>query len=414
MPDAITLERSLRSYGVYRPLASLYFWSPIFFLYFSERFSLDAVLLLSSIYYVTVVALEIPSGYLSDRISRTATLRLSSLGFVTSFTLFLIGGSSFGFFVAAQIAQAFAYASLSGTDTSFHYDTLSALGRESEYAQRESRIARNSYLAASASAVAGGALGVFDLRLAYVLSLVFAAILFAASLRLREPPRAEDGYSQESLLGQVASCLRLLRNPMLGWIFAYVVLMLTLEHVPYEFTQPYLAAVLGEPVTETRFTPLATGAMAAVFALLGAFAATRALWLDRRLGTGATLLTMCAIEATLITAMAAVVHPAVLVLLLLRSSPAAVTNVLVNASVTPRIPQAQRATYLSLHSLAGRLGWGSVLYGLSLLTGPDGPNDVTTISRLLTWCAVLAIVGLAALAVTSGALRRSGGLSSPA
>jgi hypothetical protein len=60
-------ERNLRLYCVYIPLSRIYFFAPIFFLFFSSRFSIAQVLLLGTIYYLSVVLAELPSGYLSDR-----------------------------------------------------------------------------------------------------------------------------------------------------------------------------------------------------------------------------------------------------------------------------------------------------------------------------------------------------------
>jgi hypothetical protein len=233
-----------------------------------------------------------------------------------------------------------------------------------------------------------------------------AAWTLLLATRLREPPRGPGGYAHESFVRQLGACARAMRDPSLAWIFAYVVLMTTLEHVPYEFTQPYVAAVLGEPVTDARLAPLVAGGLTAGFKLFGALAAARAIDLRDRFGTGPTLLGVTLLQGGLIAAMAVVVHPLVLGLLLVRSVQPAASNVIVNAEVAPRLPAAQRATYLSLHSLAGRLGYGGVLLALAALAGPEGPNDPATMASLLRWCTGLAGIGIAALALTRGALRR--------
>ena len=76
------LERNLRLYAWHQLTAGTLFWGPIFFFYFSERFPVEQVLQLASIYYLSVVLLEVPSGYFSDRISRVATLRISNAAMV--------------------------------------------------------------------------------------------------------------------------------------------------------------------------------------------------------------------------------------------------------------------------------------------------------------------------------------------
>jgi hypothetical protein len=111
------------------------------------------------------------------------------------------------------------------------------------------------------------------------------------------------------------------------------------------------------------------------------------------------------LQGAVIGAMAAVVHPLVLPLLLLRSVQPAVSNVIVNVEVAPRLPRGQRATFLSLFSLAGRLGYGAVLLTLAALAGDGGRADPAAITDLLRWCAAGAVLGIGALALTRDALR---------
>ena len=68
------LERNTTLYPWYRAGYEAYFWLPVFFLYFNERFSIERVLQLEAIYFLSVVLLEVPSGYFSDRIGRRPTL----------------------------------------------------------------------------------------------------------------------------------------------------------------------------------------------------------------------------------------------------------------------------------------------------------------------------------------------------
>lgn len=398
------LARNLRLYDWLLPGTRLLFWAPVFFLFFSRHLPLDRVLLLGSIYYVAVVVFEVPSGYLSDRVSRVTTLRLACAAQAGSAAAFLLAGDRFWAFALAQMLLAFSWASLSGTDTSFHLDTLAALGREEEYAVREARLARNAYLASAASALAGGAAGALELRLPYVLSLAGGLVTLALAARLREPPRVHDGGPDRGFLAQLGECVARLRSAHLAWLFAYVVLMTTLEHIPYEFSQPYVAAVLGESIGDAARAPLLTGLLTAGFKLAGALAAARAVAWRSAFGAGTTLLGVTALQGALISAMAAVVHPLVLPLLLLRSVQPAASNVIVNVEVAPRLERGQRATFLSLYSLAGRLGYGTVLVGLAALAGDGGRADPAAITGLLRWCATGAIAGIAALALTRHAL----------
>jgi MFS family permease len=401
-PSRSVLERNLRLYEWYLPLTRSYFWAPVFYLFFSARFPIDQVLLLQSIYYATVVVLEVPSGYLSDRVSRTLTLRLSAMAGLLSFSLFVFGGAEFELFVAAQIVQAVSFSFASGTDVSLHYDTLIGLGRQDEFGAREARLGSRALLFGSASALIGGLVAIADLRWAYVLSWVVALILIPVVVAMREPPRQPIPAGHD-FVRQLRACAGFLRQPLLAWLFAFVVLQTSLEHVPYEFAQPYMAAVLGETATRVQNTPLASGAVTAGIAFVAAFAVRRSIGLRNRFGLGRLLLGVTALQTLIIGLMGMVYHALVVPLILLRSCYPAISRVLVNAAIAPRVPELQRATYLSLHSLAGRLGYAGVLYTLSVI-GSGAENDPPTVAAMLRWCTGLALVGTGALALTRGAV----------
>jgi MFS family permease len=388
-----------------------YAWMPVFFLYFSEHLSLDQVLRLEAIYYAAVVLLEVPSGYFSDRVGRRTTLLVSAVCLTIAYTLFIVD-TTFGVFVAAQIFLAGGIAFNSGTDTSFHYDSLASLGRENEYAKREAVAARNGLMASGAAALAGGAAGLIALKNAYAVSLVAALVGVWVVLRFVEPPTHEkDSEPGLGLVRQIGSCLGLLRGGALAWLFGFAVLMTVLNHVPYEFYQPYIRLALeGENVWEGT-TPLVAGCHMAVAMLIGSAAAAHSIRLRDRVGTGPTLLLACAVQTGVIGVMGYVLSPWIIPLILLRVMPRAMSAAPLNAAITPRVPRGQRATYLSIQSLAGRLAFSSTLVGLSFLaSGVEGGGGEATwesLALILSRVLIIACVGLAVFGVTArGCLRR--------
>ena len=390
--------RNLAIWRFASPLGQAFFWAPVFFLYWNAYLPVERVLQLEAAYYLSVVLLEVPSGYLSDRVGRIMTLRLSSAFGVVAYVLFVLG-ESFAMFFAAQVALAVHFSFRSGTDAAWHYDLLEEQGLEGEYAEREARLARAGFWVRSVCALVGGAVGSFALGGAYALSLAVGVVVFGLMLASTELPHG-DGERAGSFAAQMRSSFARLRNPFLAWIFGYVVLQTTLEHVPYEFMQPYLAAVLGGVGIDVGSTPLATGVVVAGVALIGGWAAGLAPMVQRRMGTPGTLLALTILQTALIGVLATAVHPLVAVLLLLRSVHPAIGHIVVNAAVAPRIPRSERATYFSLHSLAGRAGYGAVLLSLGALAGGAEVMTGAELRLLLGACAALAVVGLIALLAT--------------
>ncbi|MFB6262201.1 MAG: hypothetical protein ABEL76_01060, partial [Bradymonadaceae bacterium] len=77
-------------------------------------------------------------------------------------------GDGFLEFALAQGFLAGGIALHSGSATALHFDTLSALGREDDYEDREAVAERWSLVASACAAAVGGLAGTWNLRAAYV------------------------------------------------------------------------------------------------------------------------------------------------------------------------------------------------------------------------------------------------------
>lgn len=397
------LQGNIRLYPWYSAAFHAMFWVPVFFLYFSARLPLSQVLALEAIYYASVVLLETPSGYLSDRVGRRPTLLLSAASLVGAYALFALGGS-FGVFAAAQVLLAFGIACNSGTDTSFHYDSLADLGQEGEYAAREARVARLGFLAGAVAALAGGAAGALDLRLAYLLSLAAALASILVVLRFVEPRgRAPVTGPGAGFRGQMAAAVGLLKDKGLGWLLGFYVLMTIVNHIPYEFYQPYLRLLAEGGAFPASATPLAAGLHLAGAMLVAAWLAGHSVRLRDKVGLGPALLLALALQAAVIAGMGSVVATPIVLLMLLRTAPRALMTAPLNAAVAPRAPRSLRATYLSLQSLLGRLAFAGVLGALAL--GAGEAADWPALRWMLRAGLAIALAGGAALLISLPALR---------
>jgi len=393
------LQRNVRLYPWYVVATNAYFWLPVFFLYFNERVSLEDVLRLEAIYYAAVVLMEVPSGYMSDRLGRRVTLLVSTVAMTAAHGLFWVG-ADFLMLAAAQTCLAAGIAFNSGTDTALHYDSLAALKREKEYAGREAMVARNAFFAGAVAAVAGGAVAVFDLRFAYGLSFVAAVVAIAIVVAMVEPGPRSGAGAHGWFVAHLGRCAKLLGRPSLRWLFCFAVLMTILNHIPYEFYQPYIGLLAADLDPSGRGTPLAAGLHAGVTMLIGAWIAGRAVRIRDRIGLAQTLLLSTVLQVAIIAAMALVLHPLIALLIVLRSSPRALMAAPLNAAVVPQVGTEHRATYLSMQSLAGRLAFAGTLAGLSSIGRAD-TVDWPTLATMLRWSAAVGLVGLVLLAVTA-------------
>ena len=392
------LTRSVRLYPIYAPIAQAHFWLPVFFLYFNQHMTIDQVLRLEAIYYVAVVILEVPSGYLSDTLGRRLTLLISTASAALAYILFF-AGHTFGVFVLAQLGLAASVAFRSGTDTSFHYDLLACLGREAEYADREARITRNVFFASAGAALTGGLVAIYALRLAYFLSLLTACVsgvlVFAFAEPSRDPKRR---FLAPGFFAQIRACLAYLKQPALAWLMSFSVFMTVINHIPYEFYQPYIDLLKGQAPT-----PLVTGCHTALTMVIAAWFAKSSVRLSDAVGTRSALMLSAGIQGFLIWTMSVFLHPIVVLLLGFRSVPRALMIAPLNAATVPRLQQHHRATYLSIQSLIGRLAFSLCLALLasSASTGAD------TVFHPLRTGAVFALAGCAVLAIIAVLIPRA-------
>ncbi|MCA9710262.1 MAG: hypothetical protein KDK70_30765, partial [Myxococcales bacterium] len=308
---------------------------------------------------------------------------------------------SFPVFVAGQLLLAAGMAFNSGTDGALLYDSLLAQGRGEALAEHEGRAQARGLLAMGASALIGGAAASIDLRLGHLLSAGGAAVALGLALAFREPPAAGRAHAPLRQLGAVASHLR---QPPLAWVFGFAVVMTVFNHVPYELAQPYLDLVLGESAGPAA-TPVVSGVVIAAMMTVAAGASRASGPLGARVGTGTLLLGAMVVQGVVIGAMAAWLHPVVLLVLLLRSVPAALAGPIQLGVILPRVEGRLRATYLSVQSLAGRLAFSGALVASAGAVGELDRLDHAAIQTLGAGFGVAWVVAFGLLALGAKALR---------
>ncbi len=156
--------------------------------YQDNGLDLAQISLLKAIYSISIVVLEIPSGYLADILGRKKTLLIGSLlgffGFATySFSYGFVG------FLIAEMILGFGQSLISGADSAMLYDTLDDLKRKDEYVKYEGRVISIGNISEMAAGLIGGLLVTISLRVPYIAQTAVAFIAIPASLTLIEPKR---------------------------------------------------------------------------------------------------------------------------------------------------------------------------------------------------------------------------------
>jgi MFS family permease len=401
------LQRNVVLYPWFRAASDGHAWITVFFLYMSQSLPLDQVIELSAVYYLSVFLLEVPSGYFSDRIGRRRTLLIAAAALIGSYCCFIVG-AGYWWFAAGQFLLAMGIAMQSGTDTAFHYDSLKALGREAEYASREAKAEQWGLVMLAIATLSGGVLGLLDLRLAYVFSLLSATGMAFLVWRMAEPQHADESTAiPQSFTRVVWDCCLRLRDPVLGWVFLVVILLYAMAHIVYEFYQPYIMLMPLPLLEASDYAPLISGIVISVSMFGGAIGARASIAWQAKLGLVGVLALGMLIQLGIVAAMAIAVSPMVLVLVCLRNFPMSLVHAPVRAAIAPRIERRQRATYLSLQGLAERLFFALLLLMLARGLDPGAPIAESTLTSILTATLWLGVVIAVVLFACAGRIRHA-------
>jgi MFS family permease len=400
------MDKNIKLYGWYFAASSFLAWMPVFFLYFSERLSLSEVLQLEAIYYISVVVLEVPSGYFSDRIGRQKTLLYGSIFLCLAISLY-IHSVNFWWLCAGQIAFAAHMAFVSGTNTVFHFESLKCKKLEAEYGPREAKVNKWALISGGFGALLGGWLSGFEIIYAYWLSLIAAIAAFSITLQFQEPYQNEKTKAASNLLSQLSGSLKYLKNKSLLWLFSLYVIMYVMVHVPYEFYQPYLKLLEEGKLLNLSSAPVMSGVLYAIAMFIGAYAASQSIHWKNNIGLNRYLMIMFVMIMIVIGLMSWLLHPVLIVMIMFRSFGWSGVKAPLFEVITPQIDAGHRATFHSMMSLISRLGFFGLLFGLSIVTPSGESSNWIQLSFLLKICFGLGIIGGVLLLFSSRSLLKN-------
>ena len=219
------------------------FLIPVIVPFFQENgLSLRQVFLLQGIFALSLMVLEIPSGYLSDRWGRKPTMLIGSIVGVFGALLYSLSSAFWSFFIG-EILLAVMVSFYSGTKEAIVYDTLLELGEEKSYRRF---IGQQQFVGLSTQAIAsivGGLLTVITLRATVWATVIPFSIGLFVAFFLHEPKRHKLQETRHFKAICNITTHTLVKNvPLRNIIILHAVISsLTLTLV--WFTQPYQTMV---------------------------------------------------------------------------------------------------------------------------------------------------------------------------
>lgn len=384
------MARDLRLFYLFRLLATSYLWMPVFWHYMTKRgLGFDQIMLLSALYSVIVILVEIPTGAFADRIGRRQSMMAGALALVASGVVAYFA-QNFAVFAIAEVLAAISMSLCSGADSAYLYDMLAANGRSEEYPRREGTASAWHQAGSAAAFAAGGLLGEINLALPYLATAVVGIGAFATAFMMRDEHHFQQqpikplGTEMRSYFTHMKEAVVDLRcSKRLLWAIAYSAVVFVLLRATIYLYQPYL--------DERGYGIAHTGFIFASVYLVATFVAHHGHQLRGYFGEKTLVWGLLGTLAVSFLLLNQIAGQWALGLLAVQAVANGLYSPLVKPLLNREISSARRATLLSVESIARRVAMGI----FSPIAGYYGASSAMTL------CGVIGFVGIVLLALWS-------------
>lgn len=266
-------------YYCYQVTLSLGFYVPVSVVYLRDLgFSLSFVGLTWTVFSLSLLVAEIPTGYLGDRIGRRWSLVFGSACRVVGIGGYALAESGAAFLVL-KVFTGTGWALRSGASDAYLYELLARTTGEDRFVTIRGRGKAVQLTTSAVTAVAGGVLYTVEPIFPFVATALLGGLGIPVLLTL---PSLDDDGDPFTVQEAVATIRRQVGRPDLRWMIAYTGLVLLTFDLTRTFEQPALRAVGIEAA--------GLGLLYAGFKVVSALGGAAAGPLRERLGTRQLLL----------------------------------------------------------------------------------------------------------------------------
>ena len=377
------------SFSVRRNLTALYFvkiakWMnlvmPVIVLFCnSNGLDMQEIFILQAVYSVSLMALEIPTGYFADLAGRKTSMLAGSFFGFTGYIIYA-SGSGFWTFMIAEVILGIGQSLISGADSAILYDTLASRKMNHKYPKLEGRITSLGNFAEALAGILGGMLALVSLRTPFMVQAVVAFIAVPAALALREPPvhttLRKPGFRDVILIVKNT----LIDDRKLRWNTLFSA---------FTGASTLTMAWFAQPFFKSANMPLSWyGTVWAILNLAVGVAAIQAWKIDRELGTVRTVILFSVIIVSGFLALALFPSLAALAVLLVFYLARGVATPLLRNYINVITTSDVRATVLSVRNFVIRLSFAALGPLFGWITDHYGLREAMMIAGLVFGCLI--------------------------
>lgn len=340
------LKRNISVSYVYNFLLQLNITSAIWVLYLSFKgMSLIEIGILESIYHITGVLFELPTGAIADLYGKKFSVVTGRIVSVISCILMITSNSFWGFGLAFVLSAASMNLN-SGAGEALVYDSLKSLGEEEKYKKIWGNLAFLMSLGQGMAVLLGGVLADIKFLYAYIFGAIIQVAALIAAYNFNEPPINKDYEEKQQdnqILSQLITSVKVLKTrKVVLYLILFSSLIGSLQTTVFFYSQQYFS--------DMSYSKTAIAIICALSSLIEAISSKYAYKLENLLKLKGTLIGVSLINIFSLIGLAFIKDLSV-VFFLLTSITGGLAFTIFSDYINSRIPSEYRATILSFDSL---------------------------------------------------------------
>jgi len=339
------LKRNISLSYLYNFLFQLNITSAIWVLYLSFKgMSLIEIGLLESIYHITGVLFELPTGAIADVYGKKFSIVTGRIVSLISSILMIVSNSFWGFGLAFVLSAASMNLN-SGAGEALIYDSLKELGEEERYKKIWGNLAFIMSIGQGIAVLLGGILSDIKFLYAYILGMIIHTVALIVACKFNEPTvrKNQEEKKQENLiLYQVLISAKVLKTrKVVLYLILFSALVGSLQTTVFFYSQQYFSNM--------SYSKTAIAIICAMSSFIEAVSSKYAYKLENLLKLKGTLISVSLINIFSLIGLALAKELAV-VFFMSASITGGLAYTIFSDYINSRIPSKYRATILSFDS----------------------------------------------------------------
>lgn len=339
------LKRNISISYLYNFLFQLNITSAIWVLYLSFKgMSLIEIGLLESIYHITGVLFELPTGAIADVYGKKFSIVTGRIVSLIASILMIVSNSFWGFGLAFVLSAASMNLN-SGAGEALIYDSLKELGEEERYKKIWGNLAFIMSIGQGVAVLLGGILSDIKFLYAYILGMIIHTVALIVACKFNEPTvreKQEEKKQENSILYQVLISAKVLKTrKVVMYLILFSALVGSLQTTVFFYSQQYFSNM--------SYSKTAIAIICAVSSFIEAVSSKYAYKLENLLKLKGILISVSLINIFSLIGLALAKELAV-VFFMSASVTGGLAYTIFSDYINSRIPSEYRATILSFDS----------------------------------------------------------------